>query len=473
MAILGMVLVTLSEPVPTLAQPTEAAERTADACSASLESQRQILAALAADLQNDGMSQRSLEDLLAFRNSFQITIRQTGLTDVIAPGAVGIGTSVLASIALGGPPGWAAAALGAVLGVAYTTATDVINNVGNWEQIDANTAFFQFVLDYAEYGRVNVVDDSVATFASRYSSLLTRLTGSPPPSDPALLSRYLQANASALLLYFGSFEEQLGAAAFPRFRFPETAGRYGPSRLSVGYYSRVLGAELAEELRRLDAEIAALEANNCRPATVASVCYLPDDGGTARCYCDMAEPVGTVWGTDLYTDDSPICTAAVHAGLVRPAATSEGIRYIGVIDVRRAAGCPYYTPSRSFGVSTSRYGGWGGSFFFPEVQRGFCDEASVPEAGLWYCPHVLGGDATDLTCHCTPAAIELGPIWGTQVYTDDSAICRAARHDGAVGGFGGSVRVIRLGGLDEYAGTEANGIQSSRYGPWPRSIGFP
>ena len=34
------------------------------------------------------------------------------------------------------------------------------------------------------------------------------------------------------------------------------------------------------------------------------------------CRCGKTEGGADVWGTDVYTDDSSICTAAVHAGLI-------------------------------------------------------------------------------------------------------------------------------------------------------------
>lgn len=62
-----------------------------------------------------------------------------------------------------------------------------------------------------------------------------------------------------------------------------------------------------------------------------------------------------LWGTDIYTDDSSICTAAVHAGLINAASG-------GTVQVEGLAGQPGYRGSQRNGVGSRDYGGWTGSF---------------------------------------------------------------------------------------------------------------
>ena len=64
-----------------------------------------------------------------------------------------------------------------------------------------------------------------------------------------------------------------------------------------------------------------------------------------------------VWGTDLYTDDSSIASAAVHAGLITP---QNG----GVVTIEIRAGAASYQASTRNGVVSQGYGGWTGSFVF-------------------------------------------------------------------------------------------------------------
>ncbi len=64
-----------------------------------------------------------------------------------------------------------------------------------------------------------------------------------------------------------------------------------------------------------------------------------------------------VWGTDNYTNDSSICTAAVHAGLINP-------RSGGTVAIELRPGASSYPGSARNGVASKDYGSWGGSFVF-------------------------------------------------------------------------------------------------------------
>ena len=66
---------------------------------------------------------------------------------------------------------------------------------------------------------------------------------------------------------------------------------------------------------------------------------------------------GRVWGTDLYTSDSSIGTAAVHAGLISFATG-------GTVTIEIVEGQSSYEGSMRNGVETTSYGQWGSSFKF-------------------------------------------------------------------------------------------------------------
>jgi hypothetical protein len=75
--------------------------------------------------------------------------------------------------------------------------------------------------------------------------------------------------------------------------------------------------------------------------------------------CPPGGTAATVWGTDVYTDDSSICNAAVHAGLITYAAG-------GVVTLEvRGAGEQFPGSTRN-GVTTSNWGSWGRSFVFTQ-----------------------------------------------------------------------------------------------------------
>lgn len=65
---------------------------------------------------------------------------------------------------------------------------------------------------------------------------------------------------------------------------------------------------------------------------------------------------GRLWGTDVYTDDSSICLAAIHSGII---GTSGGNV---IIEIR--PGAASYSASTRNGVTSTAYGSWTGSFVF-------------------------------------------------------------------------------------------------------------
>lgn len=64
---------------------------------------------------------------------------------------------------------------------------------------------------------------------------------------------------------------------------------------------------------------------------------------------------GRLWGSDTYTDDSSIATAAVHAGLISP-------ELGGTVTIEIRLGAPSYQGSTRHGVTSKDYGSWHGSF---------------------------------------------------------------------------------------------------------------
>lgn len=65
-----------------------------------------------------------------------------------------------------------------------------------------------------------------------------------------------------------------------------------------------------------------------------------------------------VWGTDVYSDDSSVCTAAVHAGKITFA---QG----GIVTFQMRPGQNSYVGSTRNGVTSLEWDAWDGSFIFP------------------------------------------------------------------------------------------------------------
>lgn len=74
--------------------------------------------------------------------------------------------------------------------------------------------------------------------------------------------------------------------------------------------------------------------------------------------CPAGGSAGSVWGTDLYTHDSSICTAAVHAGRITLAAGGDVV-------IRMQAGASSYAASTRNGITSLPYGAWTCSYSFP------------------------------------------------------------------------------------------------------------
>lgn len=82
----------------------------------------------------------------------------------------------------------------------------------------------------------------------------------------------------------------------------------------------------------------------------------------------------------------------------------------------------------------------------------------------------LTGDVGTTGLVSCPANCTGGSIWGTDVYTDDSIVCIAAIHAGAITADGGAFHLTILEGQASYAGSTQNGVASSLWGSWSRSF---
>jgi hypothetical protein len=73
------------------------------------------------------------------------------------------------------------------------------------------------------------------------------------------------------------------------------------------------------------------------------------------CPANCLEAGGTVWGTELYTDDSRICLAAIHAGVIENAVG-------GAFTLTFRPGQQRYSGTTANGVTTLDYAVWRASF---------------------------------------------------------------------------------------------------------------
>ncbi|WP_170182025.1 LCCL domain-containing protein [Phreatobacter stygius] len=224
------------------------------------------------------------------------------------------------------------------------------------------------------------------------------------------------------------------------------------------------------------------------PARAQAISECPDDfsafaGATdpLTCSCSaQAAERGSVWGMDVYTGDSSVCKAAVHAGAI----TRRG----GQVTVTPEAGRPAYPGLTRNGVSSSNYGAYASSFRFAgaagrpntaadgkssDSKSGPAGVPAETTAAISECPDdfsVFAETAEALTCSCSAQAAERGSVWGMDVYTGDSSVCKAAVHAGAITRRGGQVTVTPEAGRPAYPGLTRNGVSSSNFGAYASSF---
>jgi hypothetical protein len=261
-----------------------------------------------------------------------------------------------------------------------------------------------------------------------------------------------------------------------------TAGLFVVVELADGHYGSLQAQGLASSLpesfaddvlaiassfTEFGAQEAVVDAPADEPAAAMSAdCFMAanqfiDDSNTSAliaCPADCAN--GSVWGTDTYTLDSSVCTAAVHAGIN----TLAG----GIVAIEYAPGLSEYAGTMRNGVTTNRWGSYGDSFVITEQVEAADANVMVDCSILGY--DVVNADLTSAVINC-PAncGIEVN-VWGTDIYTNDSNVCVAAIHAGVITLDGGPVLVELAAGQDSYSGSVRNGIETRQYGSWHESF---
>ena len=197
------------------------------------------------------------------------------------------------------------------------------------------------------------------------------------------------------------------------------------------------------------------------PAMAQEACSsAPVGDAPYQCLCAGNDLYGTVWGSNPYTADSDVCTAAVHAG----ALGLDG----GIVRVVPTAGLDSYEGSTANGVETRAWGSYGQSITF-EVKGGGSGGGAMTTAGEMCGAYPVG--QAEYLCTCPPYD-GTGAVWGSGPYTADSDICLAAIHAGLIGADGGDVWLRETEGQDSYEGSNANGVETRSWGSYATSFTF-
>jgi hypothetical protein len=158
-----------------------------------------------------------------------------------------------------------------------------------------------------------------------------------------------------------------------------------------------------------------------------------------------------LWGTDIYTDDSPLCLSAIHAGALTAGRA-------GIVTVVIGGNQPSFRGETRFNVRSIAYTDYPSSMTF--------DNAGAPGRTDWAttAQGVPPSFATPIVVTCPPNGRLSAPIWGSGVYTDDSAICVAAVHANLITvAAGGDIAVTMKPGTTTFAAETRNGVGSQSY----------
>jgi hypothetical protein len=95
-----------------------------------------------------------------------------------------------------------------------------------------------------------------------------------------------------------------------------------------------------------------------------------------------------------------------------------------------------------------------------------------PSRGCSFNAGQLRGEiGTSHLVNCPPGCSNSGNgLWGSDAYTADSGVCRAAIHAGLISDAGGNVVVTLDPGRPAYRGSVRNGVRSGDYGNYGKSF---
>jgi hypothetical protein len=80
-----------------------------------------------------------------------------------------------------------------------------------------------------------------------------------------------------------------------------------------------------------------------------------EEGQTYKFRCPADGSAKSIYGSDVYTDDSSICTAGVHAGLI-------SLERGGLVTIEFRPGRSTYGSTTRHGIKSDNYGEWARSF---------------------------------------------------------------------------------------------------------------
>jgi len=162
----------------------------------------------------------------------------------------------------------------------------------------------------------------------------------------------------------------------------------------------------------------------------------------------------TIWGKDVYHADSPVCTAAAHAGVFTPGVSNQ-------VTIVMGPGAASFEGMERNNVTSSSHGPGAVTYSFTKSgEVGQIDWITTLE-------RVPDDFHSPLTLLCPPKGNADSYVWGEDVYTASSAICVAAVHAGAITlETGGKITVTLQPKQETFIGSDRNKISSQKWSNW-------
>ncbi|MFC4158181.1 LCCL domain-containing protein [Chitinimonas lacunae] len=204
--------------------------------------------------------------------------------------------------------------------------------------------------------------------------------------------------------------------------------------------------------------------NPILPTPSNMVAYRSMVGGVYRFKLDGTYS-GSLWGTNIYTDDSSLSSAAIHSG----AMTASG----GVVRVVMGPAHQVFIGSTQNGVHSINFGEYGGTYsVYPETgtltPKPLPGTSAYPLTGVNSTSGYEGKNG--LVLYVSLTGTTSGSVWGSGVYTSDSSMAAAAVHSGLLSpGVTDTIKVEVMPGQTKYFGSQSNGVLSKDYGSWSSS----
>jgi hypothetical protein len=185
--------------------------------------------------------------------------------------------------------------------------------------------------------------------------------------------------------------------------------------------------------------------------------------------CPSGGQTSSIYGTDLYTRFSSICTAAAHSGLIT-------VRDGGNVTIRIKPGFDFFNGTNRNDINSQGYGNSDSSFIFLD-RNGQPMLTKTPIKMInWNTTagdlNLVGKLGQKFTFICLRNG-QISSVYGTDSYTHFSSICTAAVHKGIISSKnGGKVTIIIRGGSNSYQGSTRKGVKSQSYGSSDGSFAF-